>query len=92
MYASQPRPVKELKGYARLTLGPGETRQVTFMLPTAMLAFYDQRLNLVLEPGEICVMVGSSSEDIRLSGSFEITGDNKTKITGRVFTCPVEIH
>ncbi len=92
VYASQPRPVKELKGYIRLTLGPGETRQVTFMLPADMLAFYDQRLNLVLEPGEIQVMVGSSSDDIRLSGSFELIGDNKTKITTCVFTCPVEIH
>jgi len=92
LYACQPRPVKELKGYARLTLAPGETRQVTFILPVDMLAFYDQSLNLVVEPGEIQVMVGSSSEDIRLSGSFEISGENKIKITRRIFTCPVEIH
>jgi beta-glucosidase len=92
VYGSQPRPVKELKGYARLTLAAGETRQVTFMLPVDMLAFYDQRLTLVLEPGKIEVMVGSSSADIRLSGSFEISGENKIKITGCVFTCPVEIH
>ena len=91
VYGSQPRPVKELKGYCRLPLAPGETRQASFMLPVDMLAFYDQSLNLVLEPGKIEVMVGSSSDDIRLSGSFEISGENKIKITGRVFTCPVEI-
>jgi beta-glucosidase len=92
VYASLPRPVKELKGYLRLPLNPGETRQVTFMLPVDMLAFYDQDLKLVLEPGQIEVMLGSSSEDIRLSGSFEITGADKIAITGRVFSCPVEVQ
>jgi beta-glucosidase len=90
-YASLPRPVKELKGYARLTLKPGEARRVTFILPANMLAFYDTSLNLVLEPGEIQVMLGSSSEDIRLSGRFEIAGDHKTKITRCEFTCKVSL-
>lgn len=91
-FASMPRPVKELKGYLRLTLQPGETRQVTFQLPVNQLAFYDEDLNLVLEPGKIDIMVGSSSEDIRLRGAFEITGPKKMPVKDRVFVCPVEVH
>ena len=92
VYACQPRPVKELKAYTRLALDPGQTRPVTFLLPVDMLAFYDQDLNLVLEPGQFEVMLGSSSEDIRLSAGFAIAGSAKTKITRRVFSCPVKVQ
>ncbi|MDD5368390.1 MAG: glycoside hydrolase family 3 N-terminal domain-containing protein [Anaerolineaceae bacterium] len=89
-YASNPRPIKELKGFLRLTLQPGETRSVTFHLPVDQVAFYDDNLDLVLENGNINVMIGSSSDDIRLHGSFEILGAKKTGIENRVFVCPVE--
>jgi len=91
-FASMPRPVKELKGYQRLTLRPGETRQLTFHLPVNQLAFYDGDLNLVLEPGKIDIMLASSSEDIRLRGGFEISGPKKMPVKERVFVCPVEVH
>jgi beta-glucosidase len=91
-YASIPRPVKELKGYKRITLDPGETRRVTFHLPVNQLAFYDLDLDLVIEPGKIQVMVGSSSEDIRLCGAFEVTGESKMKVEDRVFVCPVSVE
>lgn len=91
-FASIPRPVKELKGYARLTLQPGETRTVTFHLPADQLAFYDEDLHLILEPGKIDVMIGSSSEDIRLCGSFEIVGEPKIPVKERVFVCPVDFQ
>lgn len=89
--ASTPRPVKELKGYQRLTLTPGEQQALTFHLPVDLLAFYDNDLNLVLEPGAISVMVGSSSEDIRLSGEFEIIGEDKIAVKERLFVCPVSV-
>jgi beta-glucosidase len=88
-YASTPRPVKELKGYARVTLQPGETRSITFHLPVNQLAFHNNDLELVLEPGTIDVMLGSSSEDIRLQGRFEIAGGSKMVVDQRVFVCPV---
>ena len=91
-YASIPRPVKELKGYARVRLNPGESRRIKFDLPVDQLAFYDQKLSLVLEPGMVDVMVGSSSEDIRLHGSFEIVGEGKMIVADRVFVCPVSIE
>jgi beta-glucosidase len=89
-YASLPRPVKELKGYLRTALRPGECKTVTFRLPVNMLAYYDLDQTLVLEPGKILVMLGSSSDDIRLHGAFEITGEEKMPVEKRLFVCPVD--
>ncbi len=91
-YASVPRPVKELRGYRRIRLQPGETCRVVFHLQVEQLAFYDLDLNLVLEPGDVAVMVGSSSEDIRGSGSFEIVSKGKVAVQDRVMVCPVEVQ
>jgi beta-glucosidase len=73
--ASVTRAVKELKGFLRVHLLPGDKKRVAFRLPTELLAFYDKDMNLVVEPGYFAVMIGSSSEDIRLSGGFEVTGE-----------------
>jgi beta-glucosidase len=91
-YASVPRPVKELKAFCRVTLDPGQERRVTFKLPIDILAYYDEKLDLVVEAGTIKVMLGSSSEDIRLQTEFEIGGARKTCIKERIFTCPVTIQ
>jgi len=91
VYASLPRPVKELKGFQRITLLPGEKRRVTFHLPVNIMAYYDLDFNLIVEAGVIQVMVGSSSDDIRLQGQFEIAGDAKTSIFERVYVCPVSV-
>ncbi|MEM2400906.1 MAG: glycoside hydrolase family 3 N-terminal domain-containing protein [Candidatus Bathyarchaeia archaeon] len=70
--ASVARPLKELKGFKRITLEPGEQKTVTFTLGPEELSFYDINMNLIVEPGLFEVMVGSSSEDIRLKGTFEV--------------------
>ncbi|MEO0252055.1 MAG: fibronectin type III-like domain-contianing protein, partial [candidate division WOR-3 bacterium] len=70
--ASITRPLKELKGFKRITLEPGEWRNVEFTLGPGELSFYDINMNLVVEPGLFEVMIGSSSEDIRLKGTFEV--------------------
>jgi beta-glucosidase len=88
-YGSVPRPMKELKGYARLALQPGECKTVTFELPVDQLAFYDVKEQLVLEPGRVFIMAGSSSDDIRLRGELEIFGPEKMPVNDRVFVCPV---
>ncbi len=90
-YAALPRPVKELKGYLRLYLNPGESKTVTFHLPVDMLAYYDDTQNLILEPGTIKVMIGSSSADIHLQSSFEIVGPGNLPVAQRLFVCPVEV-
>jgi beta-glucosidase len=89
--ASLPRPVMELKGFVRLPLLPGETKKITFHLPVNQMAYYDAALKLVVEPGRIKVMIGSSSEDIRLAGEFEILGKTSVEIAERIFICPVEV-
>jgi beta-glucosidase len=89
--ASLPRPVRELKGFVRIRIDPGRSRKVTFNLPVDLLAFYDESLDLVTEPGQIQVRVGSSSADIRLQGIFTITGSGKKKINRRVTACPVSV-
>jgi beta-glucosidase len=68
------RPVRQLTGFKRVGLAPGETRTVTFTIQMSQLCFLDRQMRLVVEPGNVDVMVGSSSEDIRLRGAFRITG------------------
>src|SRR5256885_1571464 len=72
--ASVTRPVKELKGFERITLRPGEKRRVEFLLTPQLLGFYNREMRFVVEPGEFKVFVGNSSEDERLQASFEVAG------------------
>lgn len=90
-YACVPRPVKELKGFQRISLQPGESRRLTFVLPTSMLAFINTDLELVLEPGDFMVMLGGSSQDIRLEGKFKLEGTVRYINASRTILCPVEI-
>jgi beta-glucosidase len=72
--SSVDRPLKELKRFRRVNLKPGETQNVAFTLDQAAMSFYDPaRKDWVAEPGTFEVWVGSSSQDIRLKGSFELT-------------------
>jgi beta-glucosidase len=61
--SSATRPVKELKGFQKVTLRPGETKTVSFEITPELLAFYDVNMKYVVEPGEFSIMVGSSSRD-----------------------------
>lgn len=66
--------IKVLRRFERTHIPAGETKTVTFQIvPQKHLALLDQSMNSVVEPGIFEVMVGSSSEDIRLEGSFTIT-------------------
>lgn len=71
--SSLPRPPKELKGFARVHLEPGEEKTVEISLRVPNLAFYDAAARKwVVEPGEFQVLVGASSRDIRLLGKFTV--------------------
>lgn len=75
VYANMTRPVKELAGFARVHLEPGEKKRLVFTLHTSQLAFLDQDMKWKIEHGEIRVEAAASSDDVRLSGSFRIDGD-----------------
>src|SRR4030095_9212919 len=62
--ASVTRPVKELKGFQRIALKPGEKRRVEFVLGPEHLGFYNRELRFVVEPGEFKIMVGANSQDV----------------------------
>ncbi len=64
--SSVTRPVKELKGFVKVTLKPGETRMVALDITPESLAFYDVNMKYLVEPGEFEIMVGSSSRDTDL--------------------------
>lgn len=72
--ASVTRPVKELKGFERIHLKPGEQKTVTLQLHAEQLAFYNRKMERKVEPGVFKVMVGRSSVDILLEDEFEVKG------------------
>lgn len=57
------RPVKELKGYKRVKLEPGETKTVSIEITAESLAMYDKDFNFIVEPGDFTIMIGNSSAD-----------------------------
>ena len=65
MVASISRPVKELKGFEKISLAPGETKTVSFKIDNEMLKFYTNDLKHISEPGEFKVMIGSNSRDVK---------------------------
>lgn len=65
LVASVSRPVKELKGFERITLKAGESKNVTFTITPEMLKFYNYDLKYVLEPGDFSIMVGPNSRDLK---------------------------
>ena len=73
VHASMTRPQKELQGFVRVELRPGEQKTVHFTLQPSQTAFLDEDMRWKIEKGEFEVQIGSSSEDIRLTDSFTVT-------------------
>lgn len=68
-YASVTRPVKELKGFKKIWLDPGQSQTVTFAITPELLSFYDKNMKWIVEPGDFTVMIGTSSnktQDVKL--------------------------
>jgi beta-glucosidase len=63
---------KQLRGFDRVRLNPGETKTVNFTLMPDDLSIWNRDMHFVVEPGTFKVMIGASSEDIKLNGEFEI--------------------
>jgi beta-glucosidase len=79
VHGSVTRPLVQLLGYTRLELAPGESRRVTFEVPTTRFAFTDRRMVKVVEPGDVEVWVGSHA-------SASTAGNLVQETTGGVIT------
>ena len=92
LVASVTRPVKELRGFRRIHLAPGAAARVSFELPADMLSFTGPDYRRIVEPGEIRVMIGASSDDIRLEGSFRLVGETRVVPEQRALRTPVRVE
>jgi beta-glucosidase len=73
-HASIPRPVKELKGFAKVNLKPGESKRVSINLDRRAFSFYDVgKKDWNAEPGAFDILIGGSSAKIQLQGTFTLT-------------------
>jgi beta-xylosidase len=96
LYLSDPvaqvvRPVRWLAGFARVELRPGQQRRVTFRLHADRTAYCSLSGQRVVEPGEIGVEIGGSSDSPPLRGSFRLSGPPRTVGPNRVLDTPVVI-
>lgn len=66
------RPVKELKGFQKVMLQPGERKTINFTLNADKLSFYDDKLEWIVQPGEFRIMIGGASDDIKLEESLNL--------------------
>lgn len=89
--ASMVRPVKELVGFAKVNLQPGEEKTVCLSLPMSQLAFLDADMRWKVEHGKVELMVGASSEDIRGKAEFMIVGDAYLDGKNRSFVADTKI-
>jgi beta-glucosidase-like glycosyl hydrolase len=85
------RPVRQLTGFARVRLEPGEATQVRFRVHADRTAYTDRDLTLVVEPGDLEVFVGTSAQDLPCTGKVRLTGAARTVGPGRRLTTPVDV-
>lgn len=85
------RPVKELKGFARVGLEPGESRTVSFLIDASALAFTGLDYKFSVEPGPIDVMIGASSADIKAKQTVDVEGPRRILKYTDVLPAKVEI-
>ncbi|MFT7838503.1 glycoside hydrolase family 3 N-terminal domain-containing protein [Saccharothrix sp. BKS2] len=83
------RPVRQLVGFARVELDAGEQRRVTFRLHADRTSFTGRDGRRVVETGELVLLVGCSSEDIRWERSIQVTGEQRVVGHDRVLVTPV---
>jgi beta-glucosidase len=86
--ATVARPVRELRGFRRLHLDPGERRTVAFRLSTEQLSYVGADLRRVVEPGRVSVQVGHSSADLPLASELLLRGPVVELVERRQFLTP----
>ncbi len=86
------RPVRQLRGFRRVALEPGEARRVTFRLHAELFAFAGIDRRVAVEPGRQLVMVGSSSADIAGEAEVRITGTRRVLADRRAYLAKVSVE
>ncbi|MDR7088068.1 glycoside hydrolase family 3 N-terminal domain-containing protein [Cellvibrio fibrivorans] len=89
--ASATQPVKQLRGFKRVSLAPQQSARVTFTLSANQLGFYDRQMDFVLEPGKINLLLGASSADIRLKGELDVVGKTIDISKNKGYLTPVTV-
>jgi len=90
--ATVARPVRELKGFHRVHLSPGECRTVVFELSTEHFAHVDSAYRRVVEPGRVSVQVGTSSADLPLAAELELRGPTVELVDRRDYLTPSTVE
>ena len=75
--------MRQLAGFCRVPLQPGESRRVVFRLPADLLSFTGPDLRRRVEPGPVLLMVGASSRDVRLERRIQLVGETRVVGEGR---------
>ncbi len=91
-FAAPPHPIKELKGFKRIHFQPGECKRVTFTLHVNQLSFYNGEMISAVHAGKVVVMIGNSSANLPLKGTFEIVGLPADVSKDKIFFSQVQVH
>jgi beta-glucosidase len=85
------RPSKQLSGFRRVSLKPGEEKQVVFHLDMAQMGYYNENMEFVVEPGNMHLMMGTSSANLTLKSSVLLTGKPADVMGRRSYVCRTEV-
>ncbi len=85
------RPVRELIGYQRVPLAPGDARRVTFTVHADRTSFPGQDLRRVVEPGTFTLAAGRSSDDLPVTAELDVAGELRVLDGARVLTTPTRV-
>lgn len=92
MEAHVTRPLKQLCGFKKVALAPGETAKVSFTVPASLLGFVNEEDEFVVEPGHMQLMIGRSSEQIDARLPFTLTGSSKNLAGRRAYRSTAEVR
>lgn len=85
------RPNMQLGGFRRVTLRPGEEAEVRFRMELSQLGYYNENMEFVVEPGELTVMLGSSSQDLPEQKTVRLTGEPVNVMGKRAYVCETDV-
>jgi hypothetical protein len=91
LLAQVARPVKQLAGFARITLEPGDAVDVRFRVHADRTAYTNRDLKRIVEPGDVEILVGNSSTNLPCRGTVRLTGGTRVVGPDRQLTTPVDV-